>query len=153
MKSTIHFKKVQAGFTLIELMIVVAIIGILAAVAIPAYQNYTIKAKIASAISSVSSIKTAVVICIHEQAGLKDGCSTNAMNIPAFTATKEVTSVVTTNGDIVITLADTGIGADVNGKTITMRSDLNQSTIAWFNTTNITENASAIDLITKHNGS
>ena len=54
------FQKVQKGFTLIELMIVVAIIGILAAVAIPAYQDYTIRAKVTEGLSVAASAKTAV---------------------------------------------------------------------------------------------
>jgi type IV pilus assembly protein PilA len=53
-------KKTQQGFTLIELMIVVAIIGILAAIAIPAYQDYTCRAKIAEAVNAAAPAKTAV---------------------------------------------------------------------------------------------
>ncbi|WP_083251559.1 pilin [Acidihalobacter yilgarnensis] len=53
-------KKVQQGFTLIELMIVVAIIGILAAIAIPAYQDYTIRAKVTDGINLAAAAKTAV---------------------------------------------------------------------------------------------
>lgn len=55
----------QKGFTLIELMIVVAIIGILAAVAIPAYQNYTIKARYTEVINQTAPYKTAVELCIQ----------------------------------------------------------------------------------------
>ena len=69
-----NIKKMQQGFTLIELMIVVAIIGILAAVAIPAYQNYTLKAKFTEVISAVGPIKLALELCVQ------DGTCVNATN-------------------------------------------------------------------------
>ncbi len=63
-------KRVQQGFTLIELMIVVAIIGILAAVALPAYQDYTVRAKVSEVILAVSSAKTVVSESAQVNAGL-----------------------------------------------------------------------------------
>lgn len=153
MKSVNYVKKAQQGFTLIELMIVVAIIGILAAVAIPAYQNYVIKAKIVSAINSVASIKTAIALCIDGQGGQKNDCTTNSNGIPSFVATKEVASALATNGNLVITLAASGLGTGIDGMTITMTSLPNDASIAWLNSTSITTNSVVSDFIVKNNGS
>jgi type IV pilus assembly protein PilA len=70
-------QKVQQGFTLIELMIVVAIIGILASVALPAYQTYTNKAKFSEVVLATSNVKTAVEICGQAKASAAgDGTAT-----------------------------------------------------------------------------
>ena len=66
--------KAQKGFTLIELMIVVAIIGILAAIAIPQYQNYIAKSQVSRAMGETSSVKTAVETCLNEGKGTAGAC-------------------------------------------------------------------------------
>jgi type IV pilus assembly protein PilA len=133
-------KKGQLGFTLIELMIVVAIIGILASVALPTYQDYTIRAKLSAAIYSSSSLKTAVGLCAQENGGVLSACDTGKPSIPIFNATKEVKSASVKGGAIKIML-ENGIGDKVNGRSITFTPTVGTSSITWKNTTTVTQAA------------
>lgn len=78
-------QQMQKGFTLIELMIVVAIIGILAAVAIPAYQNYTLKARYTEVVNAGSSYKTALEVCAQN-----GNCNDDAGNFTKISVTAGV---------------------------------------------------------------
>ena len=99
-------RSMQKGFTLIELMIVVAITGILAAVALPAYQDYTKKAKFAEVISVSTTYKTAVALCAQEAGALTD-CNLNAKGVPDTVATTHVASVSVVAGVITVTPTST----------------------------------------------
>ncbi len=106
-------KKMQQGFTLIELMIVVAIIGILAAVAIPQYQQYTTKAKFTDVLSQAEGYKTAVALCAQENAGVLTSCDAGTSPIPAApAATANVASITVVDG-VVTATATAAAGAYV----------------------------------------
>jgi type IV pilus assembly protein PilA len=131
MKAPKMMKKAEGGFTLIELMIVVAIIGILAAVALPAYSKYTDKSKYVEVVSATSAAKTAVEICAQEQ-GAVDNCNGGSNGIPddiAKDASKYVNSVSTAKG--VITVTPKAFGNVTADETYVLTATMNNGAVAW----------------------
>lgn len=113
----------QKGFTLIELMIVIAIIGILAAVALPAYQDYTIRAKASELVLAASAAKTA----ISEYATVEGTIPPSTVAVSNIT--QGMTSSLTWDGTSITIVADSSsLGAAV---TLTMTPTLTASGVTW----------------------
>jgi type IV pilus assembly protein PilA len=126
-------RTIQKGFTLIELMIVIAIIGILAAIAIPAYQDYTVRSKVSELIVAASPCKTAI----------SEFWGTNSQTFPASIASagcdtivsKYVASVAVgaNNGIITVQAAATGLGGSptANGGTLRLTPTAGTNSLNW----------------------
>ena len=112
-------RKVQQGFTLIELMIVVAIIGILAAIAVPAYQDYTAKAQVSDGLMVSAGLKTPITEAVAD-AGVAAGCvvPTGAVTSGKYVATTTATAGGTATCAITSTFVATGANAKVIGKKV-----------------------------------
>ncbi|WP_421271973.1 type IVa pilus major pilin TapA [Aeromonas taiwanensis] len=126
--------KRQSGFTLIELMIVVAIVAILAAIALPAYQNYTKKARFSEVVAATGAAKTGVEVCYSNMSDISV-CDAGSNGVPANPsgATGLLASLTTTNGVITATAVGTSGAASsgLNGETYVLTPTISNNKIIW----------------------
>ncbi|HFA0939541.1 TPA: pilin, partial [Neisseria gonorrhoeae] len=122
----------QKGFTLIELMIVIAIVGILAAVALPAYQDYTARAQVSEAILLAEGQKSAVTeYYLNHGIWPKDNTSAGVAS-PTDIKGKYVKEVKVENGVVTATMKSDGVNKEIQGKKLSLWGRRQDGSVKWF---------------------
>ena len=126
-------QKIQKGFTLIELMIVVAIIGILAAIALPAYQDYTIRAKVSEGLGLASAAKVAVTETGASLGAFPTSNLTAGLPVNTTISGNAVTSVTVGAAGLISVLYNATLGGtpSMNGATITLTPTSTAGSVTW----------------------
>lgn len=124
--------KMQKGFTLIELMIVVAIIGILAAIALPAYQDYTARSQMSEALSLAGGARTAVTEFYTANGQFPTGNESAGLDAtPSNISGNYVESVTVAGGLITVAMKSAGISEGIRGKTMVLSATTNAGSVEW----------------------
>ncbi|EMT5981320.1 pilin, partial [Neisseria gonorrhoeae] len=122
----------QKGFTLIELMIVIAIVGILAAVALPAYQDYTARAQVSEAILLAEGQKSAVTeYYLNNGKWPKDNTSAGVASASTIKG-KYVKEVKVENGVVTATMNSSGVNKEIQGKKLSLWAKRQDGSVKWF---------------------
>ncbi|QEN68477.1 prepilin-type cleavage/methylation domain-containing protein [Neisseria meningitidis] len=122
----------QKGFTLIELMIVIAIVGILAAVALPAYQDYTARAQVSEAILLAEGQKSAVTEYYLNHGIWPANNSSAGVATSANIKGKYVQSVEVNNGVVTATMLSSGVNNEIKGKKLSLWAKRQDGSVKWF---------------------
>ncbi|EPI0201811.1 pilin, partial [Neisseria gonorrhoeae] len=123
----------QKGFTLIELMIVIAIVGILAAVALPAYQDYTARAQVSEAILLAEGQKSAVTgYYLNNGEWPKDNTSAGVASSPTDIKGKYVKEVEVKNGVVTAKMLSSGVNKEIQGKRLSLWGRRENGSVKWF---------------------
>ncbi|HFA3965200.1 TPA: pilin, partial [Neisseria gonorrhoeae] len=122
----------QKGFTLIELMIVIAIVGILAAVALPAYQDYTARAQVSEAILLAEGQKSAVTEYYLNHGKWPANNGDAGVASPSDIKGKYVESVTVTNGVVTAKMLSSGVNKEIQGKKLSLWARRENGSVKWF---------------------